>query len=107
MTRNEMDQHTIKPKDCTGLRPAQVQRLRRDGIEDWLNIGRGTTDNAEDFAGGRLALERLLRLVEQPNILDGDDRLVGEGLEKVNLPVGKASTPSSVNRNGPNRNAFA
>jgi hypothetical protein len=46
MARNEVDQHTIEPKDCTGLRPAQVQRLRRDGIEDRLDIGRGAADDA-------------------------------------------------------------
>ena len=31
----------------------------------------------------RLLLERLLRLVEQPHVLNGDDRLVGEGLEQA------------------------
>ena len=36
-------------------------------------------------AGGGLLLQRLLRLVEQPHVLDRDHRLVGEGLEQRDL----------------------
>ena len=32
---------------------------------------------------------RALQLGDQPRILDGDDRLAGEGLEELDLPVGK------------------
>ena len=45
-------------------------------------------------AGRRLLLQRLrevavarLQLLEQPHVLDGDDRLVGEGLEQRDLLV--------------------
>ena len=41
-------------------------------------------------------LERLLQLararlhlLEQPHVLDGDDRLVGEGLDELDLLVGE------------------
>ena len=37
-------------------------------------------------------LERLLRLSEQADVLDGDDGLIGERLEKADLPVGKETT---------------
>ena len=37
---------------------------------------------------GQLALARLLRL-EQPRVLDGDDGLVGESLEQLDLAVGE------------------
>ena len=47
-----------------------------------------TGDDAQDLAGRRLLLQRLgefavarLQLLEQPRVLDGDDGLVGEGLE--------------------------
>ena len=39
----------------------------------------------------KLALARLLRL-EQPRVLDGDDGLVGEGLDKLDLLVGERLT---------------
>ena len=38
----------------------------------------------------RLLLERLFRLVEQADVLDGDDRLVGEGLEQGDLFVAES-----------------
>ena len=30
-----------------------------------------------------------LSSLEQPHVLDGDDRLVGEGLRQLDLPVGE------------------
>jgi len=36
-----------------------------------------------------LLLERLLRLVEQPHILDGDHGLIGESLDQLDLLVGE------------------
>ena len=46
-------------------------------------------DHAQDLGRGRLLLERFLRLVEQPSVLDRDHRLVGEGLEQRELLVGE------------------
>ena len=50
--------------------------------------------------GRRLLLQRLgevgvpgLQLREQPRVLDGDDRLVGEGLEQRDLAVGERAGP--------------
>ncbi len=40
-------------------------------------------DDLEDFGRRGLPLQRLLGLVEQPRVLDGDHGLVGEGLEKM------------------------
>ena len=44
----------------------------------------------------RLMLQRLAQLrvalaelLEQPHVLDGDHRLVGEGFEQIDLPVGE------------------
>jgi hypothetical protein len=55
----DVDALTIEPVDPAGRCPAQVQCLGRDGIEDRLDIGLEAADDPEDFAGGRLALERL------------------------------------------------
>ena len=32
-----------------------------------------------------------LQLLEQPHVLDGDDGLVGEGLEQLDLPIGECA----------------
>ena len=47
----------------------------------------------QDLGGGGLPLQRLLRLVEQPRVLDRDHRLVGEGLEQRDLLVGERRRP--------------
>src|SRR5262249_40988351 len=79
-------------------RLAQRARAGRDGVEDWLDIRRRATDHPQDLTGRRLLLQRLgqlavprLQLLEQPDVLDGDDRLGGEGLEERDLLVGERS----------------
>ena len=61
----------------------------------WRSEGR-PADNLEQLAGRRLLLERDpqlavagLQLLEQAEVLDGDDGLVGEGLEELGLAVGE------------------
>jgi hypothetical protein len=51
----------------------------------------------------RLLLKRLRHLVEQPDVLDGDHRLIGEGLEKSDLGVGKRPAFLSVDGDRPDR----
>src|SRR5262245_38202142 len=64
---------------------AQLGRSLRNNIEHRLHVRRRAGDNAEDFAGRSLLLQRLLELVEQPDIFYGDDGLVGEGFEELDL----------------------
>ncbi len=70
-------------------RPAHPGGVLGDGLHDRLEVGRRARDDPQDLAGGRLLLERLFRLVEQADVLDGDDRLGGEGLQELDLPVGE------------------
>ena len=74
----------------------------RDRVEHRLDVGRRARDHPQDFAGRRLLLQRLgqlavpgLELREQPHVLDGDDRLVGERLRECDLlgREGMASGP--------------
>ncbi len=67
------------------LGPAEAQRVPRDRIEHWLVRRRRGRDRVENVRGGSLSLEGLLRLVEQPDVLDRDRRLVGERLDKLDL----------------------
>ena len=59
-----------------------------------------------------LLLQRLFRLVEQPDVLDGDHRLVGERLEKCDLlgreRIGLRSRPMTMRPSGvPSRSSVA
>ncbi len=55
------------------------------GVEHRLHVGRRTADDFQDFGSRGLALQRLLRLVEQAHVLDRDHGLVGEGLQQRDL----------------------
>ena len=55
----------------------------RDSIQHRLDIRRRAGDDAKNLTRRGLLLQRLLELVEQPDILDGDHRLVGEGLQEA------------------------
>ena len=55
----------------------------------------------------RLALESLLRLVEQPHVLDRDHRLVGEGLQQLDVVRREASGLDPGHADHADGNAFA
>ena len=69
--------------------PANPCRALDDGIEHRLHVRRRAADDAEHLGRRRLMLQCLaqfrvafLEFFEQPHVLDGDDRLVGEGFEQ-------------------------
>ena len=49
----------------------------------------GAADDFQYVGGGRLLLQRLPQLIEQPRVLDGDNGLGGEVFHEFNLLVGK------------------
>src|SRR5262249_62316309 len=70
-------------KDVLGL--AKSRCALRHRVQHGLKIGRRTANHRQDLCSCRLPLQRLLRLVEQPDVLDGDHRLIGEGLQERDL----------------------
>ena len=91
--RDQVDQLAVEPEDVAKSRAAEPHRALGDRVEDRLDIGRRAR-SPQDLARRRLLLERFgevavarLQLLEQPDVLDGDDRLVGEGLEQRDLLV--------------------
>jgi hypothetical protein len=82
---------TVHP---AGIRDRERLSAPDDRVEDRLDVGRRARDHAQDLAGRRLLLEGLgevgvlgLQLGEQARVLDGDGRLVGEGLHQRDLSV--------------------
>jgi hypothetical protein len=51
-----------------------------DRVKHRLHVSRRATDHTQDLARRRLSLERLLRLVEEADVLDGDNGLVEDKL---------------------------
>ena len=74
-------------QSCVGI--AQRDRSSDEALEHWREVARVGADQLENLAGGGLELQRLgqvgvafLDLAEQPGVVDGDRRLVGERLEQ-------------------------
>ena len=63
----------------------QPVRAGCDGLEYRLHVRRRTGDHLQDVGGGGLPFQRLLGLVEQPRVFDGDHGLIGEGLQQLDL----------------------
>src|SRR5712691_692538 len=99
--RDEVNRFTIEACDGARLSAAQPDGALGDDVEHWLDIRRGARDRPQDLARCRLLLEGLadlgvrlserlilqLELGEEADVLDGDDRLVGEGLQQLDLAI--------------------
>ena len=68
---------------------AQSGRRLDQRIEHRLQIEGRAADDLEHVGGGGLLLQRFAQLVEQPRVLNGDDGLIGEGLDQRDLLVGE------------------
>ena len=81
--------------DAAHIRLAQPRRRFDQRIEHRLQIEGRAADDLEHVGGGGLLLQdcqivgALAQLVEQPRVLDGDDRLGGEVLNQLDLLVGE------------------
>src|SRR5215468_7555174 len=58
-------------------------------VEHRGKIAGRAIDDPQHLSGCGLLLQCFARLVEQANVLDRDDSLIGEGLEEADLGVGK------------------
>ena len=76
--------------------PSSFEALFTIASKHRLGIRRRTADHPQDLPRRRLLLQRLgqlavprLELLEEPHVLDRDHRLVGEGLEELDLLAGE------------------
>src|SRR6516162_7527048 len=68
---------------------AKAVRLLQDRVKYWREISGRRIDNLQHLGSRSLSVQRFLLLGQQPRVLDGDDRLVGEGPEKRYLLIRK------------------
>src|SRR5262249_37480870 len=101
--------------DLRVLSAADVRSARDYCVEDGLKIGRRRADDPKNLRSRCLLLERfsdlcvclsqgsilLLQLREEAHVLDRDHRLVGEGLEELDLAFGERTHFASANEEGP------
>src|SRR5262249_48455670 len=105
---HEVDQLTVEEAQDAELPTTEPLGALNDRLEYWLNVGRGAGNYAEDFARGRLLLQRLrqigvagLQLPEQRQVLDGDEGWVGEGLQQRDLVIGEPARLTAGNTDRP------
>src|SRR5262249_797078 len=94
---------TVEAKQCTEEAIDEPDRASNDRVEHRLDVRLRSAYDAEDLAGRRLRVERLLGLVKQPDILDSDDGLIGEGLEQGDIRVGERTGLGTCYGDRPNR----
>src|SRR5215475_2537461 len=89
-------------------------RALDDSVEDRLHVGRRPTDDAEHLRCCRLMLQRfaqfgitLLQFFEEANVLDSNDRLVGEGGHQLDLFICKRLDLSPKDDDNADRNSLS
>ena len=70
---------------------AHPSRAPGDRIKNRLNVRRRAGDHTQDFTRRCLLLQRFFEFVEQSDILDRDDSLVGKRFEQLDLRRGKGA----------------
>jgi len=114
--RHAVNHAAVHPLDDRIDGAAQPCGTLCDGIEHGLDVRRRTGDHPQDLARRRLLIERLghlrmgrrerpvllLQLREQPDVLDGDDGLVGEGLQQLQMCIGEPVDLPMGNGDGSN-----
>src|SRR5271157_5996183 len=76
---------TVLPPDHGLFCIAEPRRRLDQRVKHSLEIERRPADYLEHVGGGGLLLQRFAQLVQQPRVLDGNDRLVGEGRHQLDL----------------------
>src|SRR5215471_1723032 len=107
MRRDEPKHLTFQPKDMGPGRAADECRILGHDVHHGLEVGRGAGDDPQDLRRRGLLLEGLgqlavprLELREQAHVLDGDDRLVGEGSQQRYLSLRERSSLGSSDADG-------
>src|SRR5262249_45997010 len=92
--RNDVELIAIEAEHDTVPGLADAHRVLQHGLENRLQLARGTRYDTQHIRSRSLLLQRFgelararLHFVEQPDVFDCDDSLVGESLDKRDLLV--------------------
>ena len=92
------------------INPTNPRRALDDGVEHRLHVRRRAADDAEHLGRCGLMLQgfaqfcvALAEFLEQPHVLDRDDGLISEGLEKLDLLFGERPHFRAPNPDRPDR----
>ena len=88
-------------------RSAQSHRVFQHRIEHRRQIAGRSVDHLQHLGGRGLLLQRLALLGHQPCVLDRDHRLIGEGADEFDLPVGERLDPLAREHDDPDHLTFA
>ena len=75
----------------TSVRATNAHRIFGHCVQHWLNVRRRAGDDAQNFTGRSLLLQRFLEFLKQPHVLDGNHRLVGKGFKQLDLRWSEAA----------------
>src|SRR5262245_2660670 len=84
-SRGGREREAVARQHYCQLTSERTQGRADDGIKYWLDACGRAADDPQDISSGGLAAHSRLGLIEQPRVLDGDDGLVGEGLEQLDV----------------------
>ena len=87
--RHEAEHIAVAAEDVRPVAVAEPIRVLHRDVEHGAQVECGSADRLEDVGGRRLLLESVLRLVEEANVFDRDDRLVCERLDEVDFAFGE------------------
>src|SRR5215468_5725403 len=84
----------VESEDVSIAAITELRRVLDERVQHWLKIECRAVDDLEDLRRGSLLIQRLgqvlvtrLQLGEQPDVLDGDDGLVGESFQQLDMVV--------------------
>src|SRR5262245_24175548 len=79
----------LDPKQHAKVGVANAHRFFQHRLEYWGQLARRRANDLEHVGGRGLLLQGFTQFVEQPRVLDSDDRLIGEGLGEFDLLIGE------------------
>jgi len=111
-TQRELFGALVVLEDRAAVGAGELAGAGDDGVEHRLDI-EGGGDGSADLAEGRQLLDGLgqlararLELLEKSDVLDGDDCLVAEGLQELDLAVGERPGLGTHHRDDADGSAF-
>jgi hypothetical protein len=87
VNRRNLKRGAVVQQEIAELGLTDARGILQHGLEDRLQLARGTRNHAQYVRGRGLLLEGLAQLVEQARVLDSDDGLPREARDDIDVLV--------------------